>query len=41
MVSGNFQELLKNIHAVSQESVDFGWARYPFLAASGVTVSSK
>jgi PmbA protein len=41
MVSGNFQELLKNIHAVSQESVDFGWARYPFLAASGVTISSK
>ena len=41
MVSGNFQELLKKIHAVSQESVDFGWARYPFLAASGVTISSK
>ncbi len=41
MVSGNFQELLKNILAVSQESVDFGWARYPFLAAAGVTVSSK
>jgi PmbA protein len=41
MVSGNFQELLKNIHAVSCESVDFGWARHPFLAASGVTVSSK
>lgn len=41
MVSGNFQELLKNIHAVSQESVDFGWARYPFLGASGVTISSK
>ena len=41
MVSGNFQELLKNIHAVSRESVDFGWARYPFLAASGVTISSK
>ncbi|ARN81328.1 TldD/PmbA family protein [Methylocystis bryophila] len=41
MVSGNFRELLKNIHAVSRESVDFGWARYPFLAASGVTISSK
>ncbi len=41
MVSGNFQELLKNIHAVSREAVDFGWARYPFLAASGVTISSK
>lgn len=41
MVSGNFQELLKNIHAVSKESVDFGSGVYPFLAASGVTVSSK
>jgi PmbA protein len=41
MVSGNFQELLKNIHAVSSEYVDFGSACYPFLAASGVTISSK
>jgi PmbA protein len=41
MVSGNFQELLKNIHAVSKESVDFGWGAYPFVAASGVAISSK
>lgn len=41
MVSGNFQELLKDIHAVSQEYVDFGSASYPFVAASGVTISSK
>ncbi len=41
MVSGNFCELLKNIHAVSSESVDFGAGAYPFVAASGVTISSK
>jgi len=41
MVSGNFQELLKNVHAVSRESVDFGGGSYPFVAASGVTISSK
>jgi PmbA protein len=41
MVSGNFQELLKNIYAVSKETVDFGLASYPWLAASGVVISSK
>jgi PmbA protein len=41
MVSGNFQELLKNIHAVSRETVNFGDGSFPYLAASGVTVSSK
>jgi PmbA protein len=41
MVSGNFQELLKQIHAVSRESVNFGGSSYPFIAASGVTISSR
>jgi PmbA protein len=41
MVSGNFQELLKQIHAVSRESVNFGESFYPFIAASGVTISSR
>jgi PmbA protein len=41
MVSGNFQELLKQIHAVSRESVSFGGSSYPFIAASGVTISSR
>jgi PmbA protein len=41
MVSGNFQQLLTNIHAVSKESVNFGHGSYPFVAASGVTISSK
>ena len=35
MVSGNFQDLLKNIRAVSSESIDFGAGEFPYLAASG------
>ena len=41
MVSGNFQALLRDIHAVSRETVNFGDHVYPFLAASGVTISAK
>ena len=41
MVSGNFQELLKHVHAVSRENVNFGGSSYPFIAASGVTISSR
>jgi len=41
MISGNFQELLKNIRAISRESVNFGDNQFPHLAASGVTISGK
>ncbi|WP_036293807.1 TldD/PmbA family protein [Methylosinus sp. PW1] len=41
MVSGNFQQLLQDVHAVSKEVVNFGDCAYPFIAASGVTISSK
>lgn len=41
MVSGNLQDLLQNVRAVSRESVNFGDSRYPYLAAGGVTISSK
>ncbi|MGB9164288.1 MAG: TldD/PmbA family protein [Rhodomicrobium sp.] len=41
MVSGNFQALLKQIHAVSRECVNFGGSCYPYVAASGVTISSR
>jgi PmbA protein len=40
MISGNFQELLRNIHAVSSETVNFGGASYPYVAAAGVTISA-
>ena len=39
MVSGNFQDLLMNIRGVSSESIDFGGGAFPWLAASGVTIS--
>ena len=39
MVSGNFQDLLKHIRGVSSESIDFGDGEFPWLAASGVTIS--
>ena len=39
MVSGNFQDLLMNIRAVSSESIDFGGSEFPYIVASGVTIS--
>ena len=39
MASGNFQDLLMNIRGVSSESIDFGGGAFPYLAASGVTIS--
>ncbi len=41
MAAGNFQDLLKNIRAISQEHVNFGGSDFPYLAASGVTISSE
>jgi len=41
MVTGNLQDLLQNIRAVSREQVNFGDHAYPYLAASGVTISVK
>lgn len=41
MVSGNLQELLRTIRAVSREHVNFGDHDYPNVAASGVTISAK
>jgi PmbA protein len=41
MVNGNLQDLLRNIHAISREHVNFGDHDYPNIAASGVTISAK
>lgn len=40
MVSGNLQDLLMAVRAVSRESVNFGGSQLPFIAAGGVTISS-
>jgi len=39
MVSGNLQELLRQVYAVSRETVDFGSCRYPYIATSGALIS--
>ena len=39
MVSGNFQDLLMNVRAVSRESINFGGNEFPCVVASGVTIS--
>jgi PmbA protein len=41
MVTGNLQDLLRNIRAVSREQVNFGDHAYPYLASSGMTISAK
>jgi PmbA protein len=41
MVSGNFQDLLRQITAVSREQVDFGGCRYPYIATTGALISPK
>jgi PmbA protein len=41
MITGNLQELFKNVHAASREHINFGDHDYPYIAASGVTISAK
>ena len=39
MVSGNFQDLLMSIRGVSSDLINFGGGAFPYLAASGITIS--
>jgi PmbA protein len=41
MIAGNFVSVLESIKAVSRETLDFGPARYPWVATTGVTISTK
>jgi PmbA protein len=41
MVSGSLKDLIMNIRGISKETVNFGDGIYPYLAASGITISSK
>jgi PmbA protein len=41
MISGNLQELLRDVRAVSRERVDSGLAIEPWVAFGGVTISGK
>ncbi|MBB4198109.1 PmbA protein [Rhodoblastus sphagnicola] len=39
MVSGNLRALLRQVYAVSRETVDFGHCRYPYIATTGALIS--
>ena len=41
MISGNLRELLLSISAVSKETIDFGNACLPTIAAGGVTIHGR
>lgn len=41
MVAGNFVSVLESIRGISKETVDFGHTVSPWIATSGVTVSTK
>ena len=41
MIAGNFVSVLESITAISRETLDYGSSRYPWIATSGVTVSTK
>ena len=39
MISGNFSQIIKNINAVSKETINFGYAKYPWIQFSDIVVS--
>jgi PmbA protein len=41
MIAGNFVSVLESIKGVSRETLDFGTSRFPWVATSGVTISTK
>jgi PmbA protein len=41
MISGNLRDLIRAIRDVSQETVNFGMAEYPAVAAGGVTIHGR
>jgi hypothetical protein len=41
MISGNLRDLLMSIRDISRDSVDFGNAEYPTIAAGGVTIHGR
>ncbi|HUS62870.1 MAG TPA: metallopeptidase TldD-related protein, partial [Acidimicrobiales bacterium] len=41
MIAGNFQTAIQSIRAISSETVDTGYSCYPWLATTGITISTK
>jgi PmbA protein len=41
MIAGNFQDVIKQTRAISTETIDTGYSCNPWLATTGVTISTK
>lgn len=41
MITGNIADIFKNIYAISKERINFGTSIYPWILATGVTISGK
>lgn len=41
MIAGNFQTALQQIRGISRETIDTGYSCYPWVATTGVTISTK
>ena len=41
MVAGNFADVLRSITGISRECIDYGHTTMPWIATSGITVSTK
>lgn len=41
MISGNLYDMFNNITDISRERINFGYAIFPWIAASGITISGK
>lgn len=41
MISGNLAEIMKNIMAISQERINFGFSLLPYIHSTGITISGK
>lgn len=41
MIAGNLATVFRNITAVSKERINYGYAVYPWIASTGVTISGK
>lgn len=41
MIAGNFAACLNRLRAISLETVEFGATRFPWLATSGITISTR
>ena len=41
MVTGNVIRMIENVVGISEETINFGYAKYPWIKASGFTIAGK